>query len=93
MSKEKKEKTKGLRLQPLMNIDLCACGTLNHFRCSGICREKHKNEHGEIVCGEKYRIEVRTKYQKKRKNKNNEDNVSKHDPRSKRSRRFSGRNE
>jgi hypothetical protein len=88
MSRVKKEKNKQLRLQPLVGIDLCACGPLNHLKCSGKCRKKHTNEHGEVICGEKYKIEIRTKHTKKRKNRDNTDNVSKRDPKSKRFKKF-----
>lgn len=93
MSKASKEKTKQLRLQPLVGVDLCACGPLNHLKCAGICRKKHTNEHGEIVCGEKYRIEIKTKYPKKKRKRDSTESVSKHDPRSKRFRKFPDRKE
>lgn len=88
MPRVKKEKTKQLRLQPMMGIDLCACGPLNHFKCDGVCRAKHKNEHGEVICGEKYRIEIRTKHQRKRRSRDDSESVSKHDLRSKRFKKF-----
>jgi hypothetical protein len=55
--KENKKRTKKIdKLRLLSGTDLCACGPLNMFKCSGVCRKVHtKNE--KIICSELYRVD------------------------------------
>ena len=58
-SKEgKRKKLKMERLRPLIGVDLCACGPINCLKCSGPCRESHKDQHGQVICFSKYQVDT-----------------------------------
>lgn len=69
----RKKKIKAERLRPLLGIDLCACGPMNCFKCHGICRESHKDQHGQVICGAKYQVDSSIFKFKKQKRKNNKE--------------------
>lgn len=56
ITRERKKKiAKANRLRPYLGVDMCACCPL--MECEGICRETHRNDAGEVVCLELYRID------------------------------------
>lgn len=57
MRKESRSNKRFSVLEPIVGVDLCACG--NQMRCDGICREKHTRK-GKVECAELYQIQIRT---------------------------------
>ncbi len=58
-NKNKREQKKIKRLELLLDINLCACGSGHKLRCHGICKKTHTNSKtGKIKCGEVYQIDI-----------------------------------
>ena len=79
-TKQKKKKLdKAERLKILLNVDLCACGTLHGLKCEGVCRQSHTNSNGVVECPALYTVDtslVKINTKKKKKDKNSVDDNS-----------------
>jgi len=75
----KKKVDKAQRLKILLNVDLCACGTLHALKCKGVCRQNHTNSEGVVECPALYTVDtalVHINTKKKKKDKNSVDDNS-----------------
>lgn len=71
-----KEKQRMDVLKRLAGVDLCACAGGHQLKCSGICRERHTDQTGQVRCVALYRIniaEINKNQNNRRRNENNHD--------------------